>query len=243
MVSLMNGSMVFCFTLAIILITTSPHRSIIPKTGGLSFPNVPRPSFPLRRRRRPLRPLVFTTSGCPVWPATTYASSHSTSCDSVTVGFFYDPFTQLGRHLLHITVIHRQFLCNLLIREIQSHEIQTQHPYFQRLMMPRKNGLGQIIKACVTDSPLIALTSQFRVIKAALDDLLGLTRGTLDAVWPAQLADGLITLHIIDQILDIDLHRWTPVMGWERGCDEFTPSSHPRQPPRLVRVEGQSETP
>src|SRR6266446_3395594 len=118
MVSLMNGSMVFCFTLAIILITTSPHRSIIPKTGGLSFPNVPRPSFPLRRRRRPLRPLVFTTSGCPVWPATTYASSHSTSCDSVTVGFFYDPFTQGSGHLVHIAAIDVQLVSNLFIRQI-----------------------------------------------------------------------------------------------------------------------------
>src|SRR6266446_2638971 len=110
-------------------------------------------------------------------------------------------------------------------------------------MMSSKNGVGQIIKALMTSVTLIALPGQFCVIKSALNDLLGLTRGTLDAVWPAQLADGLITLHIIDQILDIDLHRWTPVMGWERGCDEFTPSSHPRQPPRLVRVEGQSETP
>src|SRR5919198_598347 len=36
---------------------------IIPKTGGLSFSIVPRPPLPLRRRRRPLRPFCFTTSG------------------------------------------------------------------------------------------------------------------------------------------------------------------------------------
>jgi hypothetical protein len=49
---------------------TTP-RSIIPKTGGLSFAIVPRPDLLLRRRRRPLRPWLFTTSGCPLWPATT----------------------------------------------------------------------------------------------------------------------------------------------------------------------------
>ena len=32
---------------------------------------------------------------------------------------FYDPLTQLCRHLLHITAIERQFLGNLLIRHIQ----------------------------------------------------------------------------------------------------------------------------
>ena len=37
------------------------------------------------------------------------------------------------------------------------------------------------------------------------------------AFWPAQLAYGLITLTIIDQILDIDLQRWTPGMVWDNG--------------------------
>ena len=53
---------------------------------------------------------------------------------------------------------------------------------------------------------LIALTGRLRVIKAALDDLVGLTRWAGDTIWPAQLTDGLITLDIIDEILDIDLH-------------------------------------
>ena len=81
--------------------------------------------------------------------------------------------------------------------------------------MSGKNGVSQIIKAFVTIGTLITLTGGFRVIKAALDDLFGLTRGAVDAVWPAQIAYGLITLNIIDQILDIDLHRWTPVRVWK----------------------------
>jgi len=84
-------------------------------------------------------------------------------------------------------------------------------------MMARKNGVGQIIKAFVAVVTLVALTCRFRIIKAALDDLCGLTRWTLDAVWPAQLADSLTTLHIIDQILDVDLQRCTPVRGWKMG--------------------------
>jgi hypothetical protein len=41
--------------------------------------------------------------------------------------------------------------------------------------MSRKNGVSQIIEACVTVGTLIALTGGFRVIKATLDDLCGLT--------------------------------------------------------------------
>ena len=39
-------------------------------------------------------------------------------------------------------------------------------------MMASKNGVGQIIKACVTGVTLIALPGGFRIIKAALDDRL-----------------------------------------------------------------------
>ena len=110
----------------------------------------------------------------------------------------------------HIASLHVQLVGNLFIRQIQSHEIQAQYPNFQRLRMARKNSVCQIIKTFVTVGTLIALTCGFRVIKAALDDLCGLTRWALDAVWPSQLAHCPITLNIIDQLLDVDLQRWTP---------------------------------
>ena len=72
--------------------------------------------------------------------------------------------------------------------------------------MSGKDGVSQIIKAFVTVVTRIALPGGFRVIKAALDDLGGLTRWAGDTIWPAQLPDGLITLDIIDEIRDIDLH-------------------------------------
>jgi hypothetical protein len=93
-------------------------------------------------------------------------------------------------------------------------------------MMSGKDGVGQIIKACVTVATRIALTCRFRVIKTTLDDLCGLTRGAGNAVWPASFADCLIILNLIDQIRDVDLHRWTPVRGWDMGGYQYTTSSH-----------------
>src|SRR5712671_5090737 len=93
-------------------------------------------------------------------------------------------------------------------------------------MMSSKDGVGQVIKACVTVVALIALTGRFRVINATLDDVFGLPRGTHDAVGPAQLTNRLITLDIIDEILDVDLHGWTPVRARGRGCRQYTPSSN-----------------
>jgi hypothetical protein len=77
---------------------------------------------------------------------------------------------------------------------------------------------------------LIALTGGFGVIKAAFDDVFGLTRGTLNAIRPAQLTNGLITLHIIDEILDVDLHAGTPVRDGGIAWRQYTPSSNPTTP-------------
>jgi len=128
----------------------------------------------------------------------------------------------------HIASLHVQLVGNLFIRQIQSHEIQAQYPNFQRLRMARKNSVCQIIKTFVTVGTLRALTGGFRVIKAALDALCGPTRWALDAVGPSQLTHRLITLNIIDQLLDVDLQRRTPVKGWEMRYRQFTISSNLR---------------
>ncbi len=35
----------------------------------------------------------------------------------------------------------------------------------------------------------------------------------------------LITLNLIDQLRDIDLHHWTPARGWNMGCHQYTTAS------------------
>src|SRR6266446_4673771 len=127
------------------------------------------------------------------------------------LAFFSHATTQRSRPLIGITLIEGQLVGHLLIRQIQPHKIQTQYPHCQRLMMSSKDGVGQVIKAFVAVVALIALTGRFRVIKATLGDVFGLTRGTLHAIRPAQLTNRLITLHIIDKIRDVNLHGWTPV--------------------------------
>ena len=68
-------------------------------------------------------------------------------------------------------------------------------------------------RVCGRSRLLRALPGRLRIIQATLDDVCGLLSGARDAVRPAQLADRLIALTIIDQMRDIDLHYWTPVMG------------------------------
>ena len=92
--------------------------------------------------------------------------------------------------------------------------------------MAGKDGVGQIIKALVTVVTLVALTGGFRVITATLDDMGRFTRGARNAVWPTSFADRLIALHLIDQMLDVDLHRWIPRRDRGLRGRQYIPSSN-----------------
>src|SRR5712671_498880 len=110
----------------------------------------------------------------------------------------------------------------VLVRHIQPHNIQTHYPHVQRLMMSSKDGVGQIIKTCVTVGTCIALTRWFRVSKATLHNLWRRTRGTHNAVGPAQLTHCLRTRHLVDEMLDVDLHGRTPVRDRGMGYRQYT---------------------
>ncbi len=92
--------------------------------------------------------------------------------------------------------------------------------------MSSKDRVGPIIKAFITVVTLLTLTSRFCIITAAFDHRLRRTRGTCDAIGPAQLTNGLITLHVIDEMLDVNLHDWTPVRDRKMGWRQYTPSSN-----------------
>src|SRR5216684_3686142 len=50
-----------------------------------------------------------------------------------------DSGAQLTRHLMHVIFVQVEFLGDLLIGEIQAHQVQTQDPGPQGLMVPREN--------------------------------------------------------------------------------------------------------
>ena len=62
----------------------------------------------------------------------------------------HNPLAQLSGHRLHVILVQPQLLGNLLIGQIQAHEIQTQNPYPQGLMMTGKDRVRQIIKVPMT---------------------------------------------------------------------------------------------
>lgn len=120
--------------------------------------------------------------------------------------FFYHTLTKLGHHLLNVTTVQFQLFGYLAVRQVQAHKIETQYPDPDRLMMPGKNCIGQVVKAFRTIFTFIALFCRLFVVKSPFDDSLGIAKRAFYSIGPTQSANSLITLGMIDQIFYIYLH-------------------------------------
>jgi hypothetical protein len=80
-----------------------------------------------------------------------------------------DALAELGRHDLHIAVVQAQLLGDLLVGEIQSHEVEAENPDGQRLVVTCQHRASQVVEATIAVSAGVPLPSGLRVIGSLAD--------------------------------------------------------------------------
>ena len=110
---------------------------------------------------------------------------------------------QLRRHLLHVILVQIEFLGNLGIREIESHEIQTQHPNPKRLMMASKERVRQSVEASATGCAQVTLALGLGLVAPLFGHLRAFTIRTTNTLWPPEGTDSLKTFRVIDESLNV----------------------------------------
>jgi len=88
--------------------------------------------------------------------------------------------------------------------------------------------LESFILRCLTPCMLHS-PSSFEVSKPSLAGISKACTGEFQHSWQTGSALSLLTSCCLSQrtqILDIDLHRWTPVRGWDMGWHQCTPYSN-----------------
>lgn len=125
-----------------------------------------------------------------------------------------DALAQLCGHLVNIIFVQIKFLGDLLVGEVEPHQIQTENPLAQGLVMTGKDGVGQVIKIAVTGMAMIALTMALVIITTPLGHRRRVTPDAMKAVRPTQLADSFIALGIINEVINLQHKRslldWNP---------------------------------
>jgi len=70
-------------------------------------------------------------------------------------------------------------------------------------MMTGEDGVGQIVEAFAAGAALVPLTIGLGVVATVLDDRNRAARVAGDAVGPTHVADGLKTLGVVEEVLDV----------------------------------------
>ena len=94
-------------------------------------------------------------------------------------------------------------LGDLCIRQIESHEIQTQDPPSKRWMMARKDGVRHLVDTSLTGLAQGALTRGLRRVAPVCGDLRAFTMGPRYPVWPASATNAFPTRGVVDESLPV----------------------------------------
>jgi hypothetical protein len=121
---------------------------------------------------------------------------------------------------MRIVFIEVKLLGNLGIGQVETHEVRTQNPDVQRLMMTGKNGVGQIVKASLTGLTRVALPLGLSLIAPLFGDLRTVAMGAHNAIRPAHSTDGGEAFSVVHQRLQVDhgssiAHQPSPI-NWRR---------------------------
>jgi uncharacterized membrane protein YeaQ/YmgE (transglycosylase-associated protein family) len=114
---------------------------------------------------------------------------------------------QLLGHGVHVRHVEAQFLGDLTVRKVQTHEVQAQHPDPQRLVMAGQHRAGEVVKAPRTRLAPIPLPVSLGLVKAIADYGTATAGRAADTLRPAMLAHQGETLGIVDQRREVDQIR------------------------------------
>jgi hypothetical protein len=109
-------------------------------------------------------------------------------------------------------------LRKLTVRQVPSHQVQTEHPDPQRLMLSGKDGVGSVTQVSPTLLTLVALAVWLGLVLATLHDLSTATLRAAYPSFPPQLAHRFVALGIVNQTSEIEVEhdnsellvRWQP---------------------------------
>jgi hypothetical protein len=124
-----------------------------------------------------------------------------------------DALTKLRGHLLGIVTVQIQLVRDLLIREIQPHEIEAEQPDAKWLVVTGKNRPGEVVEPLSTDGALIPLSFRLGFVVPLFRDLGRLAVGADHPLGPTHRSDGPKAPGIVDEVQDVQ-HPCTHHPGW-----------------------------
>src|SRR3954451_23075363 len=126
-----------------------------------------------------------------------------------------------------------QFLRDLTVRQVHSHEVRAQDPGRDRLMMAGQNGSRQVIEAILAGLSQVSLSAPLTIVMAVADHCCATAVEADNAIRPAELTNDFIALCLVEQGRQLDQHGSRSVSQRERPTDQLPDQDqHPEILPR-----------
>jgi len=115
---------------------------------------------------------------------------------------------------MYIRWMEIKFLGNLVVRQVQPHEIQAKYPHPKGLMMTGEDHVRHIVEASLTGLTQVALPLGLGIVAPLFGYTRTVTRWTKDAVWPTEGTDGLKAFGVVDERLNV--YHGVSIAHWAR---------------------------
>src|SRR5918995_6316998 len=103
----------------------------------------------------------------------------------------HDAVAQHLGHGLGVALTQTQFLRDLTVRQVHSHEVRAQYPGRDGLMMSGQNGSRQIIEAILAGLAQVSLSVPLAIVMAVADHSCAAAVEADNAVRPAELTNDI----------------------------------------------------
>src|SRR4051794_30578810 len=157
------------------------------------------------------------------------AATHPTAFDDGRSGRPHHHLRCLGNqavahllgHELHVRGAETQFRGDLPVGQVQTHEVEAQHPDPQRLVVAGQHSPAEVVEARRARPAAIPLPMQLCVVVPVPDYRVAAASRATDALWPAVLAHQGEALRVVEQGCEVDRVR----------CGHDDRTSRVRRPP------------
>jgi hypothetical protein len=114
------------------------------------------------------------------------------------------PLAKMLGHRLRLRGAQPKLLGDLPVGEVQSHQVEAQHPHAQRLVVPGQHRAAQVVEPSMACLAQIALPVPLAVVMAVADHHGTVAVRTAYAIRPAMLTDKLKALGFVQQAREVD---------------------------------------
>ncbi|GGR75215.1 hypothetical protein GCM10008959_40410 [Deinococcus seoulensis] len=102
--------------------------------------------------------------------------------------------------LLGIIFVQAEFVSDLAVTQIQTHEIQARHPLPQGLVVTSEDGARQVIKLPLAIQTAISLSESLGVVPALLDHVWCVAMRAVHAIRPTEFPHDLEAFFVVQEL-------------------------------------------